>query len=66
MSWDDRLPDVMLDYFKNLITTTASEFSSVIAVTPSAVTLDHNQQLLDPVTEEEVRCALVHMHPDKS
>ncbi|XP_060969635.1 uncharacterized protein LOC133036885 [Cannabis sativa] len=66
VSWDDRVPVVMLDYFKNLFTTSASEFSSVVDVTPSAITLDHNQQLLDRVTEEEVRRALFHMHPGKS
>ncbi|KAM6547399.1 hypothetical protein CsatB_019075 [Cannabis sativa] len=66
VTWDDKLPDVILGYFQNLFTSSASQFSPVIDVIPSTITLAHNQQLLDPVTEEEVRRALFHMHPDKS
>ncbi|XP_060969468.1 uncharacterized protein LOC133036755 [Cannabis sativa] len=66
VDWNGSLPSVMVDYFSSLFTANAVHDDVVLQCVPSAVTSEHNNRLLEPVTDEEVRRALFQMHPDKS
>ncbi|XP_060974042.1 uncharacterized protein LOC115695103 [Cannabis sativa] len=66
VNWKGRLPSVMVEYFSTLFTATAVADNEVIQCVPSAVTSEHNNRLLEPVSDDEVRHALFQMHPDKS
>lgn len=56
----------MVNYFKDMFTTTNIEDEEVLEGIPSTVSNAQNQELLKPISEEEVKKALFQMHPDKS
>lgn len=66
VEWDNGLQELITDYYKNLFTTTNSSREEIIDCIPSKITTSHNEKLLKPISEIEVRNALFQMHPDKS
>lgn len=56
----------MVNYFKDMFTTTNIKDEEVLEGIPSTVSNVQNQELLKPISEEEVKKALFQMHPDKS
>ncbi|KAM6565848.1 uncharacterized protein LOC133031191 [Cannabis sativa] len=66
VTWEDELPNVMIDYFTNLFTSNVADYSTVVEEITPSITMDQNMSLLRPVLEEEVRSALFNMHLDKS
>lgn len=57
---------VITEYFSTLFKASNVECNEVIDCIESKVTAVQNEMLLCPITVEEVRKALFHMHPDKS
>lgn len=66
VDWSDGLPQVIVDYYKNLFTAHGGDVTLVISCVDRIVTEQHNELLLAPYTAEEVRLALFSMHPEKS
>uniref|UniRef100_A0A803NLR5 RNase H type-1 domain-containing protein n=1 Tax=Cannabis sativa TaxID=3483 RepID=A0A803NLR5_CANSA len=66
VDWKSGLIDVMINYFINVFASAHTDWREVIAAVQSRVTTAQNEDLLQPVTFEEVRKALFQMHPDKS
>ncbi|XP_060962217.1 uncharacterized protein LOC115711062 [Cannabis sativa] len=66
VDWSSGLHDVIHMYFSELFTSTNALTDAVVAgITPS-ISSTHNEDLIRPVHEDEVRRALFQMHPDKA
>lgn len=66
LDWHDGLADFITDYYAKLFTTGGTEVEEVIDCVEGKITERHNRDLLMPITDEEVKQALFHMHPDKA
>lgn len=66
VTWDAGLQEVMVNYFRDMFTTTNIEDEEVLEGIPLTVSDVQNQELLKPIEEEQVKKALFQMHPDKS
>lgn len=66
VDWSDGLPQVIVDYYKNLFTAHGGDVTPVISCVDRIVTEQHNELLLAPYTAEEVRLTLFSMHLEKS
>lgn len=64
--WGSGLENLMEDYFKNLFTTSNTDWTRVTRCISSRVTALQNEKPLAEVDESEVKNALFNMHPDKS
>uniref|UniRef100_A0A803P6B0 Reverse transcriptase domain-containing protein n=1 Tax=Cannabis sativa TaxID=3483 RepID=A0A803P6B0_CANSA len=66
VEWGSGLEEVMVNYFKDLFATAASDWTAVTSNVQPRVSYDQNIELVKEVTEEEVKKAMFQMHPDKS
>ncbi|XP_060972631.1 uncharacterized protein LOC133038482 [Cannabis sativa] len=66
VAWDSGLDTVIIDYFRDLFQTSNIDLGSILNRVRPVVTQEQNEELLVPISEEEVRHALFQMHPDKS
>lgn len=66
MTWGDGLKETMEKYFKELFTTSNTDWSEVVRCIPERINDDQNQILLNDIDKQEVKQALFEMHPDKS
>ncbi|KAM6577555.1 hypothetical protein CsatB_029392 [Cannabis sativa] len=64
--WEDGLDQVIVNYFINLYTTSCSTNALVISEINCTVSGSQNEELLKPVSCEEVKLALFQIHPDKA
>uniref|UniRef100_A0A803QQI1 Reverse transcriptase domain-containing protein n=1 Tax=Cannabis sativa TaxID=3483 RepID=A0A803QQI1_CANSA len=64
--WDHSLAEVIVNYFNNLFSASSVSFTEVIGCVNRMVSDSSNEDLLQPIVEEEVRKAIFKMHPDKS
>lgn len=60
------LENVITEYFTTLFKSSNIEWSEVVHCIESKISAEQNVVLLSPMTENEVKNALFHMHPDKS
>ncbi|XP_019185981.1 PREDICTED: uncharacterized protein LOC109180726 [Ipomoea nil] len=58
--------EVMVEYFTNLFTATDCDMEEVVSCINSRIGHGVNDRLLRVVSQEEVRCSVFQMHPDKS
>ncbi|XP_019197208.1 PREDICTED: uncharacterized protein LOC109191092 [Ipomoea nil] len=63
---EQRMGDIMVDYFANLFSSAEGEAGPVLECVDSRINGDQNAMLIREVTVEEVKDALFAMHPDKS
>uniref|UniRef100_A0A803QSF7 Uncharacterized protein n=1 Tax=Cannabis sativa TaxID=3483 RepID=A0A803QSF7_CANSA len=66
IDWENNLPNLMVDYFNNLFTSSSLDVNEVTDTIPRVITEDQNGLLLEPISDDEVRRALFQMNPDKS
>uniref|UniRef100_A0A803Q5Q8 Reverse transcriptase domain-containing protein n=1 Tax=Cannabis sativa TaxID=3483 RepID=A0A803Q5Q8_CANSA len=64
--WDTGLDTVMVDYYQNLFTVEATSWNEVLDCVVPTVRNKHNEELLRPILDQEVKEAVFQMHPDKS
>ncbi|XP_062089159.1 uncharacterized protein LOC133795722 [Humulus lupulus] len=64
--WDSGLDRVMVDYFKQLFSTSTTDWCVVTECISATVSDEVNLDLVRPIESDEVRKALFQMHPDKS
>ncbi|XP_024200296.1 uncharacterized protein LOC112203585 [Rosa chinensis] len=60
---------LLVNYYKNVFTSSGANLEAineVISATSPMVTMEMNEALLQPYTEDEIRAALFQMHPSKS
>lgn len=53
-------------YFSSLFTATEVDWKEVVSYVPTSITRAKNDQLLSPVSVEDVKEALFQMNPDKA
>uniref|UniRef100_A0A803QJ80 Reverse transcriptase domain-containing protein n=1 Tax=Cannabis sativa TaxID=3483 RepID=A0A803QJ80_CANSA len=66
VDWDSGLSEVIADYFHDLFSSSDVDLESVVDGVRSSVSTEQNNELLLPVSPEEIRSALFQMHPDKA
>lgn len=66
MEWDHGLAELMSDYFTDLFTETHASWEEVCQSVPTTISPSQNEELMEPIMDEEVKNALLQMHPDKS
>lgn len=66
MEWDDGLADLVEGYFQNMFTAEHTESEKVIDSVRQSITSEQNNELLKPITPEEVKHVVFQMHPDKA
>ncbi|XP_030497624.2 uncharacterized protein LOC115713283 [Cannabis sativa] len=65
-TWDNGLQDIIVQYFQDIFTARNPNFDYVTAGIRCFITDLHNDMLLQPISDDEVRLALLQMHPDKA
>ncbi|XP_060972489.1 uncharacterized protein LOC115717814 [Cannabis sativa] len=65
-TWDSGLQDIIVQYFQDIFTAGNPNFDYVTAGIRCSITDLHNDMLLQPIVDDEVRLALFQMHPDKA
>lgn len=63
---DNRVNEVVLEYFQKLFRSHNGEMDEVLRCVRSRVTNEANEDLMRPFTREEVRNAIFSMHLDKA
>uniref|UniRef100_A0A803PMN5 RNase H type-1 domain-containing protein n=1 Tax=Cannabis sativa TaxID=3483 RepID=A0A803PMN5_CANSA len=66
VDWENGLSGLIYDYFSTLFTASNSNCHEVVASVSRVVPEAANLEFSRPVSEEEVKTAVFHMHPDKS
>lgn len=66
VDWDSGLQSVIVEFYKQLFTSTPGDMGPILSHVQQKVTDQQNQMLIAPFSAEEVRVALFSMHPDKS
>uniref|UniRef100_A0A803NVA0 CCHC-type domain-containing protein n=1 Tax=Cannabis sativa TaxID=3483 RepID=A0A803NVA0_CANSA len=66
VNWETGLQHVITGYFQDLFQSSNINLSSVLNGVRPTITCDQNNELLEPISEDEVRKALFQMHLDKS
>uniref|UniRef100_A0A803PQB3 Reverse transcriptase n=1 Tax=Cannabis sativa TaxID=3483 RepID=A0A803PQB3_CANSA len=65
-TWDNGLKDIIVQYFQDIFTAGNPNFDYVTTGIRYSITDLHNDMLLQPIGDDEVRLALFQMHPDKT
>uniref|UniRef100_A0A2N9IM41 Reverse transcriptase domain-containing protein n=1 Tax=Fagus sylvatica TaxID=28930 RepID=A0A2N9IM41_FAGSY len=64
---ENQVEDIAVNYFRNIFTTShPTRIGETLSAVEKVVSEETNQRLLQPFTPEEVRTALVQMHPSKA
>jgi hypothetical protein len=64
---ENQVEDIAVNYFRNIFTTShPTRIGETLSAVETVVSEETNQRLLQPFTPEEVRTALVQMHPSKA
>ncbi|PNX97372.1 ribonuclease H, partial [Trifolium pratense] len=58
--------EVALNYFDQLFRANATNYDSILSLITPKITQEDNDRLVAPITREELKDALFHMHPDKA
>ncbi|KAM6545103.1 hypothetical protein CsatB_025839 [Cannabis sativa] len=66
VDWESGLQGVIKDYFSDLFQSSGTNLGTVLDRIRPSISCVQNEELLTPVSEDEVRSALFQMHPDKS
>ena len=66
VNWNTGLDRLNIDYFSDVCQASHVDCLPVSSLIQSQVSVSQNADLLQPISEEEVRCAVFQMHPDKS
>ncbi|KAJ8754033.1 hypothetical protein K2173_001931 [Erythroxylum novogranatense] len=66
IDWDFGLPNMILEYFQQLFTSSRGDTAPILNAVEGKVTPLQNELLLAPYTVEEIKTAVFSMHPDKS
>ncbi|KAM6544160.1 hypothetical protein CsatB_008607 [Cannabis sativa] len=66
VNWESGLESVITGYFCELFQSSHINTGTVLDGVRPSVSRDQNNELLLPISEDEVRSALFQMHPDKS
>uniref|UniRef100_A0A803QS42 Uncharacterized protein n=1 Tax=Cannabis sativa TaxID=3483 RepID=A0A803QS42_CANSA len=61
---DDGLEDVMVEYYRKLFTAEPARWNEVLECVDPTVRDDHNEELLRPIMDQEVKDVVFQMHPD--
>ncbi|XP_062104395.1 uncharacterized protein LOC133815592 [Humulus lupulus] len=64
--WINGLDSVIVNYFKQLFSSKGSQYAEILDSIPSVLTESHNNDLLHPVSDTEVKKAVFQMHPEKA
>lgn len=64
--WENGLHELIKSYYQNLFTASATQAGSILNCISRTISEEQNSRLLSPIVEEEVRCAIFQMHPDKA
>ena len=64
--WEDGIPGLILQYFSNMFWSQGCTNENIIEVVPCRVTQEQNEFLERPYSTEEIRTAIMGMHPNKS
>uniref|UniRef100_A0A803PV81 Uncharacterized protein n=1 Tax=Cannabis sativa TaxID=3483 RepID=A0A803PV81_CANSA len=65
-TWENGLGDVMVDYFNEIFKAEDGVWGDVLECVVPRVKEEHNQSLLRPIVDQEVKDVVFQMHPDKS
>ncbi|XP_074336620.1 uncharacterized protein LOC141673779 [Apium graveolens] len=65
-TWEDGLSELIKDYFQQLFSTDHMQGEEVIECVTRSISAEQNRVLVKDITEEEVKQAVFHMHPDKA
>lgn len=65
-SWQTGLQDVIKEYYQQLFTADQTQGEVVLNCINQTITEQQNEILLEPVSAEEVKDVVFHMHPDKA
>ncbi|KAJ8765399.1 hypothetical protein K2173_012096 [Erythroxylum novogranatense] len=66
IDWDSGLPNMILEYFQHLFTSSCGDTAPILNNVKRKVTSLQNEMLIAPYTTEEIKTAIFSMHPDKS
>ncbi|KAL8115300.1 hypothetical protein AgCh_021954 [Apium graveolens] len=66
VDWENGLPDLISRYFTDLFKTGGLNYNDITQWVPTTISAVQNEQLLSPISDEEVKTALFQMNPDKS
>lgn len=66
VDWNTGLHDIMIRYFESLFCASNTEWNDVVECISSSIFSEHNEVMLRPVEEIEVKNTLFHMHPNKA
>lgn len=66
VDWNGGLHDLIRDYYQHLFTQGSCQSREVLECVPRTITDVHNNILLEPVSDSEVKQAIFSMHPDKA
>lgn len=66
ISWDGGLQELIKDYYQQLFTEGLNQGDEAVNCVSTNITAVHNNILLEPVTDDEVKQAIFSMHPDKA
>lgn len=64
--WNEGLGNMIQNYVQHLFTAGITHTEEVLSCISKVVTEQQNAELLRPISDEEVRDAAFHMHPDKA
>ncbi|KAL8091605.1 hypothetical protein AgCh_034018 [Apium graveolens] len=66
VKWQDGLKELLTNYYQELYSSSQVDSDEVINCVKPKISEEQNVQLMKEITEEEVREAIFHMHPDKA
>ncbi|KAL8155443.1 hypothetical protein AgCh_000728 [Apium graveolens] len=66
VDWDNRLSELIFNYFIELYKTAGSNYREIIHWIPTSISAIQNEELFLPISAKEVKVALFQMNPDKS
>ncbi|KAL8124336.1 hypothetical protein AgCh_012113 [Apium graveolens] len=66
VEWQDGLKELLTNYYQELYSSSQVDNDEVINCVKPKISEKQNVQLMKEITEEEVREAIFHMHPDKA
>ncbi|XP_074336055.1 uncharacterized protein LOC141673224 [Apium graveolens] len=66
MEWDNGLLELISGYFQNMFTAEQTEDEEIIICVKQSITSEQNDELMKPITPEEVRNSIFQIHLDKA
>lgn len=66
VDWDNGLADLMSSCFTEIFTAGSSDYADIMQLIPTTIYDQQNEELLQPISNAEVKTALFQVHLDKS